>query len=301
MRKVLWILMTIVLFMAVTDTITAHKTNIGRSQLTNETETPMPQPDNFSVKISSDPIFSDNQPDRFVAHRGFSDHAPENTNPAFELAGKSGFWGIETDVIETMDGVFMCMHDDELDRTTTGTGFVWDYTYSELINLDIDYGNDIDQYPHLKIPTLVEFLNTCVIYDCVPVIEIKHITDHESLLKVIEESGLKNRCIISGGIEDLEKVRALNTTIPLMVIGYSNKPYTFYTDLIKRVPENSGILYDRNSVTKEVVDEVHSMGLLIGVWTLDTAEEAVKYRDFGVDFVVTNHIPGLNHMINRNE
>ena len=49
------------------------------------------------------------------------------------------------------------------------------------------------------------------------------------------------------------------------------------------------------------MDEVHSMGLLIGVWTLDTAEEAVKYRDFGVDFVVTNHIPGLNHMINRNE
>lgn len=255
----------------------------------------------YDIQISSEPIFADYQSDRFVAHRGLSDHAPENTVPAFELAGKAGFWGIETDIIETLDGVFMCMHDDDLDRTTDGTGAVLDYTYSELMDFNVDYGNDIENYPNLKIPSMIEFLNTCVIYDCVPLIEIKKINDYEAFLQTIEESGLAGRCIISGGIDDLKKIRELNTAIPLMVIGYSNKPYTFYTELIQQLPGNSGILYDYHGIDEAVVNELHEKGLLAGVWTLDTGEEAAQFIGYGVDFVVTNHIPGLNHMINDNE
>ena len=41
-------------------------------------------------------VFSDGSTERFVAHRGYSNYAPENSIPAFELAGKIGFWGIET-------------------------------------------------------------------------------------------------------------------------------------------------------------------------------------------------------------
>ncbi len=36
-------------------------------------------------------VFSDGSTERFVAHRGYSNHAPENSIPAFELAGKIGF------------------------------------------------------------------------------------------------------------------------------------------------------------------------------------------------------------------
>ena len=38
-------------------------------------------------------VFSDGSTERFVAHRGYSNYAPENSIPAFELAGKIGFWG----------------------------------------------------------------------------------------------------------------------------------------------------------------------------------------------------------------
>lgn len=300
LRKKLWILTVLLFIISTADTFLSPQTARPQS-VTAETPLQPPPEATFSVEISSEPIFADYQTDRFVAHRGLSDHAPENTMPAFELAGKSGFWGIETDIIETLDGVFMCMHDDELDRTTTGTGDVLSYTYSELMSFDVDYGNDIEDYPGLKIPTMIEYLNMCVIYNCVPVIEIKKINDYEAFLKTIEESGLINRCIISGGIEDLLKIRELNTDIPLMVVGYSNKPYTFYTELIQQLPENSGILYDYHSVDQAVVDELHSMGLIAGVWTLDSGEEAAQYMSYGVDFVVTNHIPGLNHMINENE
>lgn len=296
LRKKLWILTVLLFLICIADTLLSPQTVREKAA-----ESQVVPPQSRSFTVSSDPIFNDYQTDRFVAHRGLSDHAPENTNPAFELAGKAGFWGIETDIIETLDGVFMCMHDDELDRTTTGTGDVLSYTYSELMNFDVDYGNDIQDYPHLKIPTMIEYLNTCVIYDCIPVIEIKKINDYENFLKTIEDSGLINRCIISGGIEDLKKIRELNTTIPLMVIGYSNKPYTFYTDLIQQLPDNSGILYDYHVVNQDVIQELHNKGLLAGVWTLNTGEEAAEYISYGVDFVVTNHIPGLKHMINDKE
>jgi glycerophosphoryl diester phosphodiesterase len=39
---------------------------------------------------------------KYVAHRGQSMNAPENTIPAFELAGRSGFWGIECDTYCTV-------------------------------------------------------------------------------------------------------------------------------------------------------------------------------------------------------
>lgn len=300
MRKKLWILTVLLFVFAAADSFLSPQT-VRQQSATAQTPLITPAGDTLSVEISTEPIFADYQTDRFAAHRGLSDHAPENSMPAFELAGKSGFWGIETDITETLDGVFMCMHDDELDRTTTGTGSVTDYTYTELMQFDIDFGNDIEDYSHLKIPTMVEYLNICVLYDCVPVIEIKKINNYGAFLDTIKESGLFDRCIISGGIEDLKKIRELNTSIPLMVVGYSNKPYTFYTDLIRQLPGNSGILYDYHSVDEAVVGELHSQGLIAGVWTLDSGEEAAQYMGYGVDFVVTNHIPGLNHMINTNE
>ena len=54
-------------------------------------------------------------------------------------------------------------------------------------------------------------------------------------------------------------------------------------------------------MNQDVIQELHNKGLLAGVWTLNTGEEAAEYISYGVDFVVTNHIPGLKHMINDKE
>lgn len=70
------------------------------------------------------------------AHRGASKLAPENTMNAFKLAASAGAEGIETDVQLTKDQVPVLIHDENLRRTTNGTGFVQDYTYSELRLLD---------------------------------------------------------------------------------------------------------------------------------------------------------------------
>ena len=73
------------------------------------------------------------------AHRGLSNQFPENTVLAFREAGKVPcFFGMETDVQMTKDGVLVCMHDSTIDRTTNGTGKVSDAVISQIVADEFD-------------------------------------------------------------------------------------------------------------------------------------------------------------------
>lgn len=247
-------------------------------------------------------VFSDGSTERFVAHRGYSNYAPENSLPAFELAGKIGFWGIETDICETSDGQFVCMHDDTLDRTTNGSGAISDYTLDDLSQFQIDYGNYLDTNENLKIPTLEEYLSICSTYGNVPIIEIKNITNYDAFLNTIIASGLETHCIITGAIDDVKEIRARNSIIPVMTIGYTPAPYTDNLERITEISENRGILYNYPQVDQAAIDILHQQNIFCGVWSVDDTETAQKYIDYGADFIVTNEIPArINHMVNDNE
>ena len=66
------------------------------------------------------------------AHRGASAYAPENTLEAFELAIKQDADGIELDVQLTKDKKLVVIHDETIDRTCDGSGYVKDFTLEEL-------------------------------------------------------------------------------------------------------------------------------------------------------------------------
>lgn len=90
------------------------------------------------------------------AHRGCSQRYPENTLLAFEkAAGIKGLIGIELDIQLTKDGEMVVIHDEKVDRTTDGTGYVRDYTLAELKDLRIDAGVN----PAQRIPTMEEVLD----------------------------------------------------------------------------------------------------------------------------------------------
>src|SRR6185295_6329835 len=75
-----------------------------------------------------------------VAHRGLSASAPENTMTAFKLAAEAGCDLIEFDVHLTKDDQLVVIHDDTLERTTNGTGYVRDHTLAEIKALDASNG-----------------------------------------------------------------------------------------------------------------------------------------------------------------
>ncbi|MEU9258972.1 glycerophosphodiester phosphodiesterase [Streptomyces sp. NPDC048212] len=70
----------------------------------------------------------------YIAHRGSGMEYPEHTMAAYEAALTSGVKAIEVSVGVTADGIPVCLHDPNLDRTTTGTGPLADMPYASLIN-----------------------------------------------------------------------------------------------------------------------------------------------------------------------
>ncbi len=87
------------------------------------------------------------------AHRGCSQMYPENTLLAFEQAIRlKKLEGIELDIQLTKDGELVVIHDERVDRTTEGIGFVRDYQLAELKKLHIYAGS----HPCQAIPTMDE-------------------------------------------------------------------------------------------------------------------------------------------------
>ncbi|HUF34833.1 MAG TPA: glycerophosphodiester phosphodiesterase family protein [Gemmatimonadales bacterium] len=71
------------------------------------------------------------------AHRGFGDHAPDNSLYAVERALEAGMDGVDVDGQFTRDGELVVYHDLSVDRLTSGTGKVRDKTAAEMLALDL--------------------------------------------------------------------------------------------------------------------------------------------------------------------
>lgn len=91
------------------------------------------------------------------AHRGGpSPGFPENAIETFENVLKYTPAIIELDVAMTKDSVLVLMHDDDLDRTTTGTGKVNEVTYSYIQTLFLE--DKEGKLTNYRVPTLEEAL-----------------------------------------------------------------------------------------------------------------------------------------------
>ena len=82
---------------------------------------------------------------QIIGHRGASGYAPENTLKAFELALSQGCEWLELDV-HLLDGKLIVIHDEQLDRTTSGQGLVSDHSLDAIRRLD---AGDSEKIPYL--------------------------------------------------------------------------------------------------------------------------------------------------------
>ena len=73
---------------------------------------------------------------KFIAHRGISSKAPENTLASFKKSLIHGFNIIEFDVQLSKDNIPVIFHDESLERTTNGVGLLKNHNWDELKILD---------------------------------------------------------------------------------------------------------------------------------------------------------------------
>lgn len=236
----------------------------------------------FSIKAKS----SQNSI-KYLAHRGASSLAPENTIKSFELAGKAKAFGIETDIQCTSDGELVCMHDATVDRTTNGTGKVSDITLESIKQLKIDAGSNIKKYNDLSVPTFTEYLEICKKYDCYAIIELKKTLTQDSVRKVLEiikSENIEDKClIISFDEEVLNTIREDNNSIK---IGYLVKSVS--QDDINKAIDYKNCAICPKTISKDLAQYAHKNGVQINVWTVDKYAQKAILHDTGVDYITTN-------------
>ena len=159
-----------------------------------------------------------------MAHRGNRAACPENTLASFRQALQDGADLLETDLHLSADQVFVCIHDDTLDRTTNGSGPVHERTLAELKQLSASYGRA--GFESERIPTLAE-LAAILPPDVGLALELK-IDDFlqpavaQKLSTELTELGIHDRSVvISFSLERLQAVQAVDPEIPIGWISMS--------------------------------------------------------------------------------
>ena len=139
------------------------------------------------------------QPSIF-AHRGSSAYAPENTIAAFELAVAQKADAIELDAKLCADGQVVVIHDQTVNRTTNGTGKVFELPLSGLKKLDA--GNWFSaEFNGESIPTLGEVFEAVgnQIYINIELTNYASIRDDlpEKVVDLVKKHGMAERVLFS--------------------------------------------------------------------------------------------------------
>ena len=229
---------------------------------------------------------------RMIAHTGYSAVAPGNTIPAYEAAGKSDFWGAECDIQRTKDGVWILMHNDTVDDMTDGTGTVSELTYAEIMEFNVDVGNDIESYPGLKIATLEEYLDVCKQYGLHPVIEIKANADPAYMNEVVEILSAREEkdmfYVISFGREICVRMKTLMPELRVYyIISYEDVSRENIDFALENGLDGMDIhVFHPEDYVKDVVNS----GLDVFVWTIDDLDNAERLYNLGVNAITTNSL-----------
>ena len=226
------------------------------------------------------------------AHRGASGYLPENTLPAFERAVELGADGIELDVQLTKDGELIILHDETIDRTSDGSGWVKDMTYADL--LKYNYNRTHPEFERAEIPTLEEVYALIKPTGLSVNVEIKtgvifYPEIEDRVLEMTARMGMEDRVIYSSfNHYTLRRLRDLNPDVKtgllyadgiVDVVGYAAN--TIGVDALHPA------LY--NLQYPGFMEQCRKCGKKIHVWTVNEEEHMRMVCEFQVDAMITNY------------
>ena len=219
-----------------------------------------------------------------IGHRGANGYEPENTLVSFQKALDMQVDGIELDVHLSIDGNLIVMHDDTINRTTNGKGFVNQLTLKELKSFKINYT--------IEIPTLEEVFDL-VDKKCLINIELKNHDTAEKVVQLIEkyiaEKNWKYADFIVSSFDwnAIQQIRFLNDKIPIGVLTEDDLDLAFsYAKFLKAEAINP----DFHLLTAEKVAEFHKKGIKVFPWTVNNPEDIQKMKAMKVDGIITDFI-----------
>ncbi|WP_051266429.1 glycerophosphodiester phosphodiesterase [Nakamurella lactea] len=227
-----------------------------------------------------------------VGHRGASAAAPENTMAAFRAAWDAGVRWLETDTQPSIDNVPVLIHDDDVDRTTSGTGAVRESRALDLATLDAGswFG---DAFAGERIPELSALLAELPA-DGRVFLEIKGQHTREQLVAILEvsrASGADDRVLLQSFERDaLATLRSISPDRPLglLTVGWDTDPVAAARELGAVTYNPHHLLLRGQPDPAGAVAALHDAGIAVSVWTADEVADWEVLTDLGVDAIITN-------------
>ena len=220
-----------------------------------------------------------------MAHRGYSNAAPENTMPAFEKAYEIGVNSIELDVQMTKDGEIIVMHDDNLRRTTGVDKNVWEVTYDEI--KDLDNGSFFSkEFAGTKIPTLEEAIRFCKGRMYIN-IEIKRNGHDEGIedrvVEIIRANDFQSECDITS--QDYDTLKSVREKYPDIMLAYTS---VIGIGDVQNLDACDILSIQETFATFDTVEALHRQGKRVFVWTVNDQETMERLIGLNVDAILTN-------------
>ncbi|NBJ70430.1 MULTISPECIES: glycerophosphodiester phosphodiesterase [Clostridia] len=232
---------------------------------------------------------------KVYGHRGCMGTYPENTLVGFMQAIRQGVDGIELDVHMTKDGEIVVIHDEFLDRTTDGTGFIKDMTLAEIRRFSAGvrfshYDQFVDQWRLEQVPTLQEVLILLKPYAIELNIELKttkftYKGIEEAVHQIVQAYGNNRKVIYSSfHLPTLLRMKRMdpNADIALLTKGKLSHPHEYMECF-----HLEAIHISKDAILNNVT---HWKALLPGLraWTVNDTNDIKQLLDLRVSAIITD-------------
>lgn len=235
-----------------------------------------------------------------VAHRGMSTLAPENTMAAFAACIDHGVTSFEFDVDIMGDGTLIVIHDNTLDRTTTGKGGYYNKTFSDLRKLDAGKWFS-PTYTMERVPELAS------------VIELMNRANLDSNLEIKPcQGGTELRQSLVEGVA--VSLRELDPERALIISSFDMDLLAGVQEVIPHVPRACLFDWDESpadqqvdrwieqakkldacaihpsnkELTDDLVSRMTDAGFAVNVWTVNDLDRAAELAEWGVNSVISD-------------
>lgn len=241
---------------------------------------------------------------KIIGHKGAAGYAPENTLASLQVAMDMGVDMIEIDVHMTKDGEVVVFHDEDISRTTNGTGKIHELTLAEVKELDAGSWFS-PKYAGEKVPTLREAIelvhgNADILID----IKSKGHEFYDNFAEVIvdiidEREDNKEWCIVQSYEQEyLEHAYARDSTIKmkkLMMGEDESMLFSFYLN-------SKSFMTNRNkhhffetinphysTLSQRRIFRLHAKGYKVHTYVVNEPIEMVKMLNMAVDGIITDY------------
>jgi glycerophosphoryl diester phosphodiesterase len=232
-----------------------------------------------------------------IAHRGYSEKAPENTVSAFNMAWKNKADACELDLYLTKDGKIVIIHDKDTKRTTGVLKVVVDSTLEELRTLDAGSWKGAE-WAGEKLPTLEESLATMPTGGKRFFLEIKCGPEVvPALTKALEPMRDRAEQLVIISFK-LDAAAAAKKAMPwiknCLIVAGKDKEKKPRADVAPFIEQAKAAGLDGLDLgmdwpwTPAMVKQIRDAGLGVYVWTVDKPTDVARFASLEVDGITTN-------------